>query len=249
MAGAVLALALIGALSAGIASGVERVRRKKPPRASDLSTPTEEVPHWSAQASRASAHPVPLRSHPELPRHTPSHDTRNTGAVFMAGTGGTVPSSALGGLAQGPGEAAPDTDPNRTGGVVTTARVPAPLHVSWRVVDSSGVSVRLVARLERSPGFTAPVEVSLRVPSRMVLHDGPTSPIVLEGDVQEVPWTVGLPEGVSPEEDLVLLASAEGEAFGVHAEARYRFGRALAEGPRPTPTGPPLPVDFMRARE
>ncbi|RKH31806.1 hypothetical protein D7Y13_12015 [Corallococcus praedator] len=250
MAGAVLALALIGALSAGMASGVDRVRRKKLPRASDLSTPTEEVPHRSAQAPRASAHATGATAHPDLSRDTPSRTGQHPKAAPVK-TNAPVSSPPITVLAQAPGEEATEADDLQPPPTLpaTTARVPAPLHVSWRVVESSAGTVKLIARLERSPGFTAPVEVSLRVPSRTLLQDGPSSPIVLGVDVQEVPWTLALPEGTSPEEDLVLLASAEGEAFGVHAEARYRFGRTPVEGPRPTPTGPPLPEGFMRARE
>ncbi|RYZ38655.1 MAG: hypothetical protein EOO71_23130 [Myxococcaceae bacterium] len=248
MAGAVLALALIGALSAGMASGVDRARRKKPLRASDLSTPTEEVPSRGVQSAHASAHPAAMPSVAKPSRDTPPREVQELEAAVTVKTNGTVRSSLLGSPARGQGEEAPDVDETRTG-LVTTARVPAPLRVSWQVVESNTASVRLIARLERSPGFTAPVEVTLRMPARMSIEDGPTSPFVLEDDVQEVPWTVGFSPGTSPDEELVLLASAEGESFGVHAEARYRFGRALAEGPRPTPTGPPLPGDFLRARE
>ncbi|MCY1031777.1 hypothetical protein OV207_09955 [Corallococcus sp. BB11-1] len=250
MAGAVLALALIGALSAGMASGVERMRRKKPLRASDVATPTEEVPPRGARASSAAAHPTAMQAEPEAPRDTPTRERRAPRAVTLK-TQAPVPPPSVTVLARALEEEAPDADGTQPPPPLSsaTSRVPAPLRVSWRVVESSAATVKLIARLERSPGFTAPVEVSLRVPSRTLLREGPTSPIVLDADVQEVPWTLALTGDTDPEEDLVLLASAEGESFGVHAEARYRFGRALAEGPRPTPTGPPLPEGFMRARE
>ncbi|RKH08741.1 hypothetical protein D7V97_18570 [Corallococcus sp. CA053C] len=249
MAGAVLALALVGALSASMASGVDRARRKKLPRASDLPPQSEEVPLRAAQTPHASAQPVTMAAPREASRNTPSRAEGRKPQALTVKPNGPVPVAAHAMFTQATPEDTRETDDDATPPptvLSTTARIPAPLHVSWRVVESSADTVRLIARLERSPGFTAPIEVSLRVPSRTVLQEGPTSPIVLEGDTQEVPWTLHLPEGTRPDEDLVLLASAEGESFGVHAEARYRFGREVAEAAPPAPTGPPLPEGFMR---
>lgn len=253
MAGAVLALALVGALSASMASGVERARRKKLPRASDLPPQqSEEVAVRATQTPHASAQPVTMAAPPQASRNAPSRAEGPKPQALPAKTNGTAPSVVHAVLTRSTPEdtqeAEDDATPPPTA-LATTARVPAPLHVSWRVVESSADTVRLIARLERSPGFTAPIEVSLRVPSRTRLQEGPTSPIVLEGDTQEVPWTLHLPEGTRPDEDLVLLASAEGESFGVHAEARYRFGREVAEATPPAPTGPRLPEGFLRPRE
>ncbi|RKH61230.1 hypothetical protein [Corallococcus llansteffanensis] len=250
MAGAVLALALVGALSASMASGVDRARRKKLPRATDLPPQSEEVPLRTVQTPHDLSRPAAMDAPTEASRNAPSREGRKPQALPVK-TSGPVVSEAHGMLARAAPEDTRDTDDATPPPTVlaTTARVPAPLHVSWRVVETGTDTVRLIARLERSPGFTAPVEVSLRVPSRALLQEGPTSPIVLEGDAQEVPWTLHLPEGTRPDEDLVLLASAEGESFGVHAEARYRFGRELAEATPPAPTGPPLPKGFMRPRD
>ncbi|MGE6760845.1 hypothetical protein ACQKGO_22695 [Corallococcus interemptor] len=249
VAGAVLALALVGALSASMASGVDRVRRKKPPRPSEPPPQAHRVKpvHTSSPTLLASARSVALPAHGmgtwELPAREP-HDSRHV-PVKSQVTTVTATASTAGTRSPEDDNATDRTAPRPT----ATARIPAPLHVSWRVVDASADTVRLVARLDRSPGFTAPVQVSLRVPPRTVLREGPTSPIVVDGDTKEVPWTLGLPSGPSPDDDLVLLASAGGESFGVHAEARYRFGRTLAESPRPAPTGPPLPDALMRSRE
>ncbi|RKG59125.1 hypothetical protein D7V80_37560 [Corallococcus sp. CA054B] len=249
VAGAVLALALVGALSAGMASGVDRVRRKKPPRPSDSPPQAQgKSVHASSPTLLASARSVALPAHGMRSWDLPSREAQRSRSALAKTQATDIPTAVL---TRGPedGATATDSPAPRPSVLPATARIPAPLHVSWRVVDASADMVRLVARLERSPGFTAPVEVSLRVPPRTVLREGPTSPIVLDGDTREVPWTLGLPEGSSPDDDLVLLASAGGESFGVHAEARYRFGRSLTESPRPTPTGPPLPEALMRSRE
>ncbi|RKH49124.1 hypothetical protein D7X55_26925 [Corallococcus sp. AB049A] len=249
VAGAVLALALVGALSASMASGVDRVRRKKPPRPSEPPPQAhrEKPVHTSSPTLLASARSVALPAHGmgtwELPAREP-HDSRHVPVKSQVTVTVTASSSTV--LTRG--QEADSTAPQPTV-LPATARIPAPLHVSWRVVDASADTVRLVARLDRGPGFTAPVQVSLRVPPRTVLREGPTSPIVVDGDTKEVPWTLGLPAGSSPDDDLVLLASAGGESFGVHAEARYHFGRTLAESPLPTPAGPPLPDALMRSRE
>ncbi|NOK22119.1 hypothetical protein [Corallococcus carmarthensis] len=253
VAGAVLALALVGALSAGMAAGADRVRRKKPLRASESPPQAKQKPvHASSPTLLASARSVALPSHGmgswDLPSHE-RHDSRPASVKTHATDAVTAPIPIA--LTQGPEDGATMTDNTapRPTALPATARIPAPLHVSWRVVDASADTVRLVARLDRSPGFTAPVQVSLRVPPRTVLREGPTSPITLDGDTREVPWTLGLTEGSRPDDDLVLLASAGGESFGVHAEARYRFGRTLAEAARPAPTGPPLPDALMGSRE
>ncbi|WP_147445443.1 hypothetical protein [Corallococcus aberystwythensis] len=253
VAGAVLALALVGALSAGMASGMDRVRRKKPSRVSEPPPQAKEKPvHASSPTLLASARSVALPSHGMDSWDLPSRERQGSRPVLVKTRApGAAAATASTLLPRTPeeGATATDTPAPRPTMLPATARIPAPLHVSWRVVDASADTVRLVARLDRSPGFTAPVQVSLHVPSRTVLREGPTSPIVLDGDTREVPWTLGLTAGPVPDDDLVLLASAGGESFGVHAEARYRFGRTLAESPRPTPTGPPLPDALMRSRE
>ncbi|NNC02713.1 hypothetical protein HJC10_07585 [Corallococcus exiguus] len=253
VAGAVLALALVGALSAGVAAGVDRTRRKKPLRDSEPPPQAKEKPvHASSPTLLASARSVALPAHGmgawDLPSHE-RHDSRTASVKTHATDAVAAPGSIA--LTRGPEDGATTMDraAPRPTVLPATARIPAPLHVSWRVVDASADTVRLVARFDRSPGFTAPVQVSLRVPPRTVLREGPTAPIVLDGETHEVPWTLGLPAGASPDDDLVLLASAGGESFGVHAEARYRFGQTLTESPRPAPTGPPLPDALMRSRE
>ncbi|MCY1044135.1 hypothetical protein OV208_22650 [Corallococcus sp. bb12-1] len=252
LAGAMLALALVGALSAGMASGVDRARRKKLPRASEPPPQAEEVPQRSSRTPHLSARPASLLARADGARDALSGEGQ--GSAPRAGKPhdlASSPSTVSVALTPDSGDDASSADSAASPPTVlhTSARIPAPLHVSWRVVESREDSVRLVARLERSPGFTAPVRVSLRVPSRVLLQDGPMSPAVLEADVEEVSWTLHLPAGTRPEEDLVLLASAEGESFGVHAEARYSFGRTLAEAALPVPQGPPLPDSLMRARE
>jgi hypothetical protein len=251
MTGAVLALALIGALSAGMASGVERARRKKFPRAPEALPPTEAVSPRDESGLRARAPSTRLPAAPRDDNQTvaPAYGEHRPHPIPET-PNKVAPAPMITGATRSPAEVTAESHDVASPTVLpTTARIPAPLHVSWTVVESRADTVRLVARLERSPGFTAPVQVSLRVPSRASIQEGPTSPLVLGTDVQEVPWTLRLPDASQPGEDLVLTASAEDEAFGVHAEARYHFGRALAEAPRPAPSGPPLPDALLRSPE
>ncbi|NBD07721.1 hypothetical protein GTY96_01900 [Corallococcus sp. c25j21] len=249
VAGAALVLALIGAVSAGMATSVDRARRKKLPRASEARPRTEEVPARVGETLLASSRLVALPPQRRDTWDPPSHAGPSARHALVKTHHPTVESSPVPvALARATEDGTPEAQA-RSAMPPVTARIPAPLRVSWRLVESSVDTVRLVARLDRSPGFTAPVEVSLRVPPRAVLREGPTSPIVLDADVHEVPWTLGLAADSGPDEDLVLLASAGGDAFGVHAEARYPFGGTRAEPPRPTPTGPRLPENLLRGRE
>lgn len=249
VAGAVLVLVLIGAVSAGMSTSVDRARRKKVQRASEARPRTQAVPASIGETLLASSRLVALPPQRRDTWDPPSHTGPSARHPPVKTPHPTVsPSPVQAALARATDDGMPEAQ-ELSALPAITARIPAPLRVSWQVVESSVDTVRLVARLDRSPGFTAPVEVSLRVPPRAVLREGPTSPVVLDADVHEVPWTLGLAADSGPDEDLVLLASAGGDAFGVHAEARYPFGGTRAEPPRPAPTGPRLPDSLLRGRE
>ncbi|MFP2930005.1 hypothetical protein ACLESO_33385 [Pyxidicoccus sp. 3LG] len=261
IAGAVLALALVGALSAGVASGVERVRgkaRKRP-----------ESPPPFSQRDRVLARPDAKES-------ASSHALRRD-AVELSTQDGAVAPDFLGssparggrggrgteGRAWPPrtawtGDGAPDepaSQPEDTGGHAhdgrvpgLTARIPAPMRVGWTVLESSAGRVRLLAEVERRTGFGAPVAVSISLPADAVLLEGPADFTVPEGqggDIRAVSYVVTFGMGTPPEEDLVLVAHAEGTSFGAHAEERYSFGRGGSAEPRPVPEGPVLPASLL----
>lgn len=266
VAGVVLVLALVGALSTGVASEVERLRSKvrkrlAPPASQEAVARTRATD--DAAAARA---PVLAGLAPSLrpggvaarralsvppssgPRAARTEAPRSHGRTPWAGH--SASSSAE--------DARPADDaatPRATGhghaagpGAGLTARLPTPLRVGWTVVASSPGHVRLVAEVERSAGFEAPVEVRLSLPPGATLTEGDatfTVPAAVGQGVLTVTYGVAFETGTPPTEDLVLVAHSEGASFGVHAEARHRFGRALVMEPRPVPMGPELPAVLM----
>ncbi|MCE9669387.1 hypothetical protein LY474_16375 [Myxococcus stipitatus] len=135
-----------------------------------------------------------------------------------------------------------------------TSRIPAPMRVAWRAVERTGEGVLLVAEVERRSGFGVPVAVSIQLPAGARLLEGQTDFLVPEGpggDLRTMTLRLGFSSGEEPVGDVVLVAHAEGPAFGVHARARHAFaGSGHTPEPRPTPTGPLLPAAlFIRAAE
>ena len=263
IAGVVLALALAGALSAGVASGVERVRGKvrkrpePPPPFSQRDTmrarpdahedaPSRPVPRREAMeplaadesAARPSAPRGGREGQPTEARVRPRHPS---------GTGGGAPDVPASQEASAP-DAHAEAHARHALVAGLTARIPAPMRVGWTVVESSAGRVRLMAQVERRLGFGAPVSVRLSLPREAVLLEGPADFTVPEGpggDVRAVSYVVTYGTGTPPAEDLVLVAHAEGASFGAHAEERYAFGRQPATAPHPVPSGPVLPSSLM----
>ncbi|MFY2556486.1 hypothetical protein ACN469_02485 [Corallococcus terminator] len=263
IAGAVLALALIGALSAGVASGVERARGKlrkppepRPPFSQQDEAPSREV-HQDEDASRLVTR---TRTAPVSPPKTLPADTASTESPSKVKSGGArqvreavhlVPRRGVVVGEEPTEESSEDTATTELrGGSLAglTTRVPAPMRVSWRVVDAEAGGLRLVAEVERKAGFNVPIAVSIVLPPEARLVEGTTDFVLPEGageDVRVAPCVVSVMQGVVPRTDLVLVAHAEGSAFGAHAEARYTFGRRHLVEQRPSPTGPILPARFL----
>ena len=127
----------------------------------------------------------------------------------------------------------------------------APVLVSWIVREEPATASRqggapghyLLSARVAQPGYLGlPLQVSVELPPGVSLVRGPARWIVqpaAPGTVNETVLEVLAP--VAPADDLVLVADAQGEHAGVHAEARYRFGR-----PEPRPPSPPLtPSDIV----
>lgn len=264
LAGVVLALALAGALSAGVASGVERARDKVRKRPSPPPPPHSQRDRARA-APRVHAH-VPPAPRPERRQAVEAAAPAGPGARELPAEAISRPARAAEPVQARPVprvlwtggeqkvEPEPDAQRHAHGAAVTglTARIPAPMRVGWTVVESVAGQVRLVAEVERRMGFGAPVVVSLSLPPDATLLEGPVRFTVPEGpggDVQAVPYVVAFGAGGPPLEDLVLVAHAEGRSFGAHAEARHAFGRMAPDEPRPVPTGPALPASLMSGGE
>lgn len=123
-----------------------------------------------------------------------------------------------------------------------TARMGAPLALSWTQVGGDAAGLQLVARVEARAPLPAPVQLQLQLPRGVRLLEGPgslTSSVRAAGDVQELRYRLAL--DAPPSAELVLEARAEAEGFGVRAQARYGFGREAALELRPRPAGPRLP--------
>ncbi|HZI14876.1 MAG TPA: hypothetical protein VE153_31190 [Myxococcus sp.] len=255
LAGVVLALALAGALSAGVASGVERVRgkaRKRP-----------EPPPPFSQRDRVKVEPR-VHAHPSAGVADSRREAVEKAAPVVRDVPAVAPSRVERSAEPMAARAVPagggsesverEQEAHAHGASVAglTARIPAPMRVGWTVVESGAGRVRLVAEVERRLGFGAPVRVSLSLPGGATLLEGPaefTVPGGPGGDVQAVPYVVSFGAGSSVAEDMVLVAHAEGRSFGAHAEARHAFGRVPADVPRPVPTGPALPASLMSGSE
>ncbi|NTX52560.1 hypothetical protein [Myxococcus sp. CA039A] len=263
IAGAVLALALIGALSAGVASGVERARGRlrKPPEPRPPFSQRDDVPlsgpthgdEASRLATRTRVAPVSAsRSVSAVRMSTASPSKGKSGGAGLVRD--AVHRVHPRGVAVGDEHTEESSDDSAatalSGGSLAglTTRVPAPMRVNWRVVDAEGGGLRLVAEVERRAGFNVPIAVSIVLPPEARLIEGTTDFVLPEGegeDVRAVPCVVSVTPGVVPRTDLVLVAHAEGSAFGAHAEARYTFGRQHLVERRPSPTGPVLPARFL----
>jgi hypothetical protein len=117
-----------------------------------------------------------------------------------------------------------------------------PLHVEWRVKHSEPGALELVARVEMHSPAPSDVVVTVRVPPGVTLVRG--APFVLPRETEpgvreeEFDFTYA----VTPGEDLVLVADAQGPSAGVHAEDAYRFGRPPPSQVVPQPTGPRVVV-------
>lgn len=261
----VLALALAGALSAGVASGVERVRgkaRKRPEPPPPFSQrdkvrvredaegtviPREPLPVEAASLASEKSGAPEVRGSALARRERDLRPTRPPVKQHPAWRGGVGVEDV------GPSEVtAPEDhaeahaqDASMSG---LTARIPAPMRVGWTVVETSSGHVRLLAEVERRTGFGAPVDVRISLPRGAALVEGPsdfTMPEGSGGDVRTVAYVVSFATGALPTEDLVLVAHAEGASFGAHAEERYGFGRMPAAAPRPVPDGPVLSPSVM----
>ncbi|NMO14839.1 hypothetical protein HPC49_00690 [Pyxidicoccus fallax] len=263
IAGVVLALALAGALSAGVASGVERVRgrmrkRPEPPPpfsqrdkvgarggAEEGALPRDAVRRGAPESLAADGRPVALDA---AGVSRPRGEREGRPAAVRAKP---LPQAVTDGGA--PEELESHAEVHAQGGLAgLTTRIPAPMRVSWTVVEPSAGRVRLVAEVERRLGFGAPVTVHLALPADARLLEGPAHFTVPEGqggDIRAVSYVVAFGKEAPPSEDLVLVAHAEGASFGAHAEERYAFGRAPSSAPRPVPVGPVLPGSVMTGEE
>lgn len=137
---------------------------------------------------------------------------------------------------------ASSTEPN--------AEARAPVVVAWvenSRADTSPQSVErtyvLVARVSQPGALSMPLRVDVDVPTGVTLVRGTRHYLVQPappGAMHET--TFELRAAAPPAQDLVLVADAQGERSGVHAEARYRFGRPEPVAIAPTRGGADIVV-------
>ncbi len=121
--------------------------------------------------------------------------------------------------------------------------VGAPVVASWVERDvpatrQGGTPGRylLGARVAQPGDLGLPLDVRVVLPAGAVLLRGDAHQIVQPGDPGSVhEFVLEIDAPVVPVDDLVLVVDAQGEHAGVHAEARYRFGR-------PEPVAPQTPL-------
>lgn len=125
-----------------------------------------------------------------------------------------------------------------------TAEVRAPVVVTWverAHVDASAQSTGsyiLIARITQPGALSMPLRVDVEVPSGVTLVRGTPHYLVQPGPPGSVHEALfELSALATPSQDLVLVADAQGEHAGVHAEARYRFGRPAPVATSPTRGG------------
>lgn len=120
------------------------------------------------------------------------------------------------------------------------ADVRAPVLASWIERDApslpNGTPDRYVlsARVAQPGNLGLPLQVSVALPAGATLARGPARWLVQPAAPGSMHETVlEVLASVPPADDLVLVVDAQGEHAGVHAEARYRFGRPEPAAPQP----------------
>lgn len=132
----------------------------------------------------------------------------------------------------------------------------APVVIAWverstpATPNGSPGRYLLVARVAQPGALGLPLAVQVTVPPGATLARGETRWTVQPappGAVQDVELEIFA--SAPPADDLILIVDAQGPHAGVHAEARYRFGRPEPVGPQPTLAPTPLVIggrDFGR---
>lgn len=127
----------------------------------------------------------------------------------------------------------------------------SPITAEWRVRKADPKETVLVAQIRREVAFSLPLKVTVRAPAGVTLTRGDASFELAANDGADVTEREYVFSHVGiPTTDVLLEASAQSPAMGVHAEARYSFGRESAPQQGPVRLGPALKVgskDFGNA--
>ncbi len=107
-------------------------------------------------------------------------------------------------------------------------------------------TLALVARVERAPGVTAPLELTLALPQGARLVSGKQREVITTPErLVHRSYAIAIEE--VPGDDLLVMASSEAGWWGGRAEAHYRFGRPAPTRARtPQREGPSLSFRGVR---
>lgn len=114
-------------------------------------------------------------------------------------------------------------------------RVQGPAHVA------AGDIVRLTLHIERRGPSTEPLDVSVRLPAGASLAEGLGQETI--ADTRGTTLTRALTIAIQsvPADDVQVTVDAQGQGYGMHATAAYRFGRPEPKLPQPLSRAQALP--------
>ena len=106
-----------------------------------------------------------------------------------------------------------------------------------------GETIGLIARIGHLTSWSLPIELTIQVPKGAALTSGSAHVVVTPG-AGSTEQTIALELRIYevPSADLVVVADSQARDRGVHAQARYRFGRAEPELPALVRSGPELKI-------
>jgi len=110
-------------------------------------------------------------------------------------------------------------------------RPPLVLEVTGPEHPLPGTHITVTAEIRRVAPDGAPVELALVVPEGVRIVSGAERAQVPNGELQRRQWVLAVDS--IPTEDVRVVAEIRGRGQGVHAERRYRFGRAAPRLPDP----------------
>jgi hypothetical protein len=121
----------------------------------------------------------------------------------------------------------------------------APMTVAIDVMKgspSAGATLALRAHVLHVSTWTAPIDLEINLPRGVSLTRGAQRFTVTPSSgrgAEQIDFEIQL-SAVVPLTDLVVVAAHQSRGAGVHAEARYRFGRAAPLPHAPARSGPEL---------
>jgi hypothetical protein len=168
--------------------------------------------------------------------------TRSTGIVVLVLSACATPAEP----ARSPHAVAPPADTGQHEAREAAAKQRAPLQVRFEgpATPAPDDPLTLTARLTQNTATTLPLHVTLSLPAGVTLLEGTAEQTVELA--REATLTFVIQAHELPPEDVVLRVGTRTQSFGMHHEARYRFGRAAAVPSLPNARGQTLRIGNKR---